>query len=469
MDARATAELPAGARGIVFQLCEGLGVLPRRPIEQQLGRTRRGRPQGAGAARRPGRRLFALFPEHAEAGADPPARRPLDDRAQPRDHPAAAGRGPHLDGPAARRRARFLRHHRLPAAGRPRHPRRHGRAPGGDGAPGRRAKAAKPRAARSRQKKPRRARRQAPTAPAAAAAPSTDEISEWAIVAAAFGESEPAPAPEPVVEASPREAASPSKRAGAGSTGREDSRAEPGRRPRRACRPKSRRTRRCRRAEAATGRRRRPEAPAAKLPKSRRPKRPRRTGPRPLPPGWFRAAPQMMSLVGCSEPEMANVLRGLGYQRSIRRRKRTARCYAFSIKPRFVREREEQRERQRLQQQQREQREQRRRERPERPNERQFFADSPRPERGKDGRASRRPRQRPRSEGRRTGPARRRTARGRSAARRPPRAAAAAPRQRRAGAAALRHHREEERRARRRLAVRQAARAQARRKEVTAR
>ena len=36
MDARATAELPAGARGIVFQLCEGLGVLPRRPIEQQL-------------------------------------------------------------------------------------------------------------------------------------------------------------------------------------------------------------------------------------------------------------------------------------------------------------------------------------------------------------------------------------------------------------------------------------------------
>ena len=36
MDARATAELPAGARGVVFQLCEGLGVLPRRPIEQQL-------------------------------------------------------------------------------------------------------------------------------------------------------------------------------------------------------------------------------------------------------------------------------------------------------------------------------------------------------------------------------------------------------------------------------------------------
>src|SRR6185369_13634143 len=37
MDARATLDqLPAGARGIVFQLCENLGVLPRRPIEHQM-------------------------------------------------------------------------------------------------------------------------------------------------------------------------------------------------------------------------------------------------------------------------------------------------------------------------------------------------------------------------------------------------------------------------------------------------
>ena len=37
MDARATAGAAGRrARGIVFQLCEGLGVLPRRPIEQQL-------------------------------------------------------------------------------------------------------------------------------------------------------------------------------------------------------------------------------------------------------------------------------------------------------------------------------------------------------------------------------------------------------------------------------------------------
>jgi ATP-dependent RNA helicase SUPV3L1/SUV3 len=60
----------------------------------------------------------------------------------------------------------------------------------------------------------------------------------------------------------------------------------------------------------------------------------------------------------------------------------TGPLYSFSVKPRFVREREEQRERQR--QQQREQRERRRRERPDRPNERQFFADSPRTERKGD-------------------------------------------------------------------------------------
>src|SRR5262249_7036191 len=41
---------------------------------------------------------------------------------------------------------------------------------------------------------------------------------------------------------------------------------------------------------------------------------PRRIAQRTLPPGWFRATPQMMSLVGCSEPEMADVLRALGYR-----------------------------------------------------------------------------------------------------------------------------------------------------------
>ena len=80
---------------------------------------------------------------------------------------------------------------------------------------------------------------------------------------------------------------------------------------------------------------------------------------------------------------MANVLRGLGY-RVHPPSEEHGPLYAFSVKPRFVREREEQRERQR--QQQRQQRDQQRRQRPERPNERQFFADSPRPERNKDER-----------------------------------------------------------------------------------
>ena len=158
--------------------------------------------QGAGAARRAGRRLFALLPEHAEAGADPAARRALDGRQQPRDHPAAAGRGPHLDGSAARRAARFLRHHRLPAAGRPRHPRRHGRAPGGDGAPcrARKPRGCAPRAAAAAASKPKKPTPTPTARPPPPLAPSTDEISEWAIVAAAFGESEPTPA-EPVAEA----------------------------------------------------------------------------------------------------------------------------------------------------------------------------------------------------------------------------------------------------------------------------
>jgi hypothetical protein len=71
---------------------------------------------------------------------------------------------------------------------------------------------------------------------------------------------------------------------------------------------------------------------------------------------------------------MADVLRGLGYR--VLPPTEEGGLHSFSVKPRFLREREEQRERQR--QQQRQYREQRRRERPDRPNERQFFADSPR-------------------------------------------------------------------------------------------
>jgi ATP-dependent RNA helicase SUPV3L1/SUV3 len=123
-----------------------------------------------------------------------------------------------------------------------------------------------------------------------------------------------------------------------------------------------------------------PEAVKAEEPQAEAPKK---EGARILPPGWFRATPQMMSLVGCSEPEMADVMRGLGY-RVHPPSEEHGPLHAFSMKPRFVREREEQRERQR--QQQRQQRDQRRRERPERPNERQFFADTQRADRGKDNR-----------------------------------------------------------------------------------
>src|SRR5476651_1084079 len=73
---------------------------------------------------------------------------------------------------------------------------------------------------------------------------------------------------------------------------------------------------------------------------------------------------------------MADVLRGLGYR--VLPPSEEGGLHAFSVKPRFVREREEQRARQRQQQkEQREEREQRRRERPEKPNERQFFAAAP--------------------------------------------------------------------------------------------
>jgi hypothetical protein len=114
-----------------------------------------------------------------------------------------------------------------------------------------------------------------------------------------------------------------------------------------------------------------------------KPEEPAKVEPKPLQPGWFRATPQMMSLVGCSEPEMADVLRGLGY-RVHPPTEESGPLFAFSVKPRFVREREEQRERQRLQEKERrQQREQRQRERPAKPDERQFFADAPKREGGR--------------------------------------------------------------------------------------
>jgi ATP-dependent RNA helicase SUPV3L1/SUV3 len=387
MDARATAELPAGARGIIFQLCEGLGVLARRPIEEQLAQLGE---EDRKALARLGVRVgvYSLYfpsmlkpvPIRLRAGlwmvannrdTIPPlpaeGRTSMDlPQGAPRDFYATIGYLPLGDHAI---RADMVE--RLAAMAR-------------------QAVRESREAARNAQRQQHQQKKPEPAAPVAAASvasadgTSADEISEWAIVAAAFGESEPAPepaavataepAPEPVAAEEPATAdlvtAEPAtdEMATAGPAAAEEPQTEEDAPAEEL------------KAEAPTVEETKAEGPAEAAPAEPAKEEPK-AGPRALPPGWFRATPQMMSLVGCSEPEMANVLRGLGY-RVHPPSDEHGPLYAFSVKPRFVREREEQRERQR--QQQRQQRDQRRRERPERPNERQFFADSPRPDRGQE-------------------------------------------------------------------------------------
>ncbi|HJQ56113.1 MAG TPA: helicase-related protein, partial [Vineibacter sp.] len=62
-----------------------------------------------------------------------------------------------------------------------------------------------------------------------------------------------------------------------------------------------------------------------------------------LPPGHFRAAPEMLSLIGCSEAEMAVILRALGY-RVHQPPEGTEGPTTFSMRSRFQRERDERRE-----------------------------------------------------------------------------------------------------------------------------
>lgn len=391
MDARATTELPAGARGVIFQLCEGLGVLPRRPVEEQLAQLN---DEDRKALARLGVRIgvFSLY--------FPSMLKPVPIRLRAGLWMVARGRDTIPTLPAEGRTSMDL----------PRDAERDfysaiGYLPLGDHAI--RADmverlAAMARAAvRESRESTRRAQQQErpgrkPAAEATGAAPAipapatADEISEWAIVAAAFGETEPVAPPEP---ASAPEAAAPEPDVAIEPAAETQAAAEPAAEPAVEASPDAV-------AAAATTP---AEEPAAETPpasaaseaasedaasmESAAPREdtpPAKKEPRPLPPGWFRATPQMMSLVGCSEPEMANVLRALGY-RVHPPSEENGPLYAFSIKPRFVREREEQRERQRQQQrEQREQRDQRRRDRPERPNERQFFADTPRPPRTKD-------------------------------------------------------------------------------------
>ena len=389
MDARATTELPAGARGVIFQLCEGLGVLPRRPVEEQLTQLS---DEDRKALARLGVRIgvFSLY--------FPSMLKPVPIRLRAGLWMIAKNRETIPTLPAEGRTSMDL----------PRDAERDfyatiGYLPLGDHAI--RADmverlAAMARAAvRDSREVSRRAQQQEkqekkPVAEAKDAAPAipapatADEINEWAIVAAAFGENEPAEpaakpvpeqaavsAPEAVAEAPAEAAPVASEPAPQDLTAEEtaggEAAAEPiatEAAPEAAAEPAE--------TEAA------PETAAepAENASAQAETKPAKKEPRPLPPGWFRATPQMMSLVGCSEPEMANVLRALGY-RVHPPSEENGPLYAFSIKPRFVREREEQRERQRLQERERNQR---RRERPERPNERQFFADSPRPPKARD-------------------------------------------------------------------------------------
>lgn len=396
MDARATTELPAGARGVIFQLCEGLGVLPRRPVEEQLAQLT---DEDRKALARLGVRIgvFSLyFPsmlkpvpirlraglwmiaKNREAIPTLPAegRTSMDlPRDAERDFYAAIGYLPLGDHAI---RADMVE--RLAAMAR---------------AAVRDSRESSRRAQQQEKQEKKPVAKATADAPAIPAAATADEISEWAIVAAAFGENEPAetateaqaetsasepvaasePAPEPaaetvaeapaeaapVVESAPAEESTAQEPTGETTVGEEAANGPAATEPA----PETV-------AEAAA-------EPAETTPAKAETK-PTKKEPRPLPPGWFRATPQMMSLVGCSEPEMADVLRALGY-RVHPPSEENGPLYAFSIKPRFVREREEQRERQRLQERERNQR---RRERPERPNERQFFADSPRPPKGRD-------------------------------------------------------------------------------------
>jgi len=339
MDARATAELPAGARGIVFQLCEGLGVLQRAGIEPQMQQlSDEDRKALAKLGVRAG--VYSLYfpsmlkpvPIRLRAGlwmvskereAIPPL--PAEGRTS-MDLPKGADRGFYamlgylpLGGHAIR--ADIVE--RL-------------------GAMARQAV----RSSREAAQRAREAARPAEVAPSAGAPPAAapaaaGEISEWMIAAAALGELEAPPAepavepvaapeaPAPVVEpVAPIEAAAVEPAVDA---------------PTPASDPK-------------------PETAAPR-------------GPRPLQPGQFHATPQMLSLVGCAEPEMAEVLRGLGYR--VFPPEGEGAVHVFAVKPRYVREREEQRAAQRERERERRQARERA---PKRPDQRQFFAGAPRTE-----------------------------------------------------------------------------------------
>jgi ATP-dependent RNA helicase SUPV3L1/SUV3 len=413
MDARASSEqLPPGARGIVFQLCEHLGILPRRPIEQQMAElSEDDRKALAKLGVRVG--IFSLYFPSMLKPVPIRLRAGLWMVAHNRDSipPLPAEGRTSMDLPPGSEREFYgaigyipLGNHAIRAdmverlAAMARQAVRESR-----------ENARRAQQDRQQEKQERKAERKprpesapsTPVAPPASSTPlSADEISEWAIVAAAFGEleAEAAPVPEAPADVTAEEATPETAPAEPVAYATEESAPEPAP-AEEASSEAPEVTNETATAEASAAEEPTAEAdapaeeakaeaevpvaeaavePATTTAEEPVPEEPKPEGPRPLPPGWFRATPQMMSLVGCSEPEMADVLRGLGY-RVHPPSDEHGPLHAFSVKPRFVREREEQRERQR--QQERERRDQRRRERPERPNERQFFSDAPRRDR----------------------------------------------------------------------------------------
>jgi ATP-dependent RNA helicase SUPV3L1/SUV3 len=351
MDARASSEqIPAGARGIIFQLCEGLGVIERKPIEQQLGQLdEEDRKALAKLGVRVG--VFTLYFPSMLKPVPIRLRAGLWMIARSRDTipPLPAEGRTSMDLPPGSERDFYATLGYIPLGN---HAIRADMVERLAAMARAAVRDSRENARRAQQEKKAEAKDTEAAAPETPAPSASGEISEWDIVAAQLGESEPAP--EQAAEQAPEAAATPE--------------------------PVTEETKAEEPAPAVDAMIAVPHAVAeataeeAKPEEAAKPEEPRKAEPKSLPPGWFRATPQMMSLVGCSEPEMADVLRGLGY-RVHPPTEESGPLFAFSVKPRFVREREEQRERQRAQERERrQQREQRQRERP---DERQFFADAP--------------------------------------------------------------------------------------------
>src|SRR6185503_20250326 len=215
---RASSEqLPAGARGIVFQLCVHLGILPRRPIEQQMAElSEDDRKALAKLGVRVG--VFSLYSPSMLKPVPIRLRAGLWMVAHNRDSipPLPAEGRTSMDLPQGSEREFYgaigyvpLGNHAIRAdmverlAAMARQAVRESRESA------RRAQQEKQQEKKAEGRPKREPAASTPSTPTPSSTPlSSDEISEWAIVAAAFGESEPEPAPEvPAPEVKAEEAA----------------------------------------------------------------------------------------------------------------------------------------------------------------------------------------------------------------------------------------------------------------------